>query len=160
MEWLKMIPTPAVCFVGLYLMPQRIYGLWNRLAEAQISYYLALPMLAERWVGPECQRCLKPLHFGLPAPVCWWSAVMRMWQRRFQSRKDAKHKRLGDLECTLCALCAGKQHPGWRSRQAEITLCTSAGATYSLTYNDLNAIVKSNEAKWFEKNTSFFQEKH
>lgn len=36
--------------MALCLMPQQIYGLWNRLAEVQISYYLALSMLAE-WSG-------------------------------------------------------------------------------------------------------------
>lgn len=49
----------ALCWV-----PQQIYGLWNSLDEVQISYYLALSVLAETWAGAECQQYLKPLHLG------------------------------------------------------------------------------------------------
>lgn len=55
--------TSTRCLLHAFcLMPQQIYGLWNILDEVQISYYLALSVLAETWAGPECQQYLKPLH--------------------------------------------------------------------------------------------------
>lgn len=55
--------TSTRCLLhALCLMPQQIYGLWNSLDKVQISYYLALSVLAETWAGPECQQYLKPLH--------------------------------------------------------------------------------------------------
>lgn len=55
--------TSTRCLLhALCLMPQQIYGLWNSLDEVQVSYYLALSVLAETWAGPECQQYLKPLQ--------------------------------------------------------------------------------------------------